>query len=45
VNYREVNNVDRKDFLDNMMELRRKGLDSNEGNTALSEYLRLFTAN
>ncbi|PNF29107.1 hypothetical protein B7P43_G12591, partial [Cryptotermes secundus] len=35
VRYREANNVDRKDFLDNMMELRKKGQDSNEDNIAL----------
>jgi hypothetical protein len=37
VNYREANNVDRKDFLDNMMELRKKGRDPNDDNIVLSE--------
>jgi hypothetical protein len=37
VSYREANNVDRKDFLDNMMELRRKGRDSKDGEADLSE--------
>jgi hypothetical protein len=37
VNYREANNVDRKDFLGNMMELRKKGRDSKDGDAVLSE--------
>lgn len=35
VEYREANNLDRKDFLDNMMELRRKGRDSKDGDAVL----------
>jgi hypothetical protein len=34
---REANKVDRKDFLDNMMELRKKGRDSKEGTAVLSK--------
>jgi len=43
VSSREENKVDHKDFLDMMIELRKKGQDVNDDKAALSEYLHLLT--
>ena len=41
LDFREKNNVDRKDFLDNMMVLRKRGQEANGAQNVASEYLNL----
>jgi hypothetical protein len=45
LNFREKNNVDRKDFLDNMMVLRKRGQEANGAVNVVSEYLKLQLRN
>jgi hypothetical protein len=45
LDFREKNNVDRKDFLDNMMVLRKRGQEANGAPNVVSEYLNLQLRN
>jgi hypothetical protein len=45
LDFREKNNVDRKDFLDNMMALRKRGQEAKGAQNVTSEYLNLQLRN
>jgi hypothetical protein len=45
LNFREKNNVDRKDFLDNLMVLRKRGQEASGAQNIIREYLNLQLRN